>query len=86
MRGFGGRGSAAHNGQGIAVVQIVERLQRRRVILPQALRSALVCRVRAQIRFWCARARTLIASTSGLLPHVKMRAKPDSLTHPWMRA
>ena len=28
MRGFSGRGSAAQNGQGIAVVQIVERLQR----------------------------------------------------------
>ena len=35
MRGFSGGGSAAQNGQGITVVQIVERLQRRRVILPQ---------------------------------------------------
>ena len=35
MRGVGGRGSAAQNGQGIAVVQVVERLQRHRVILAQ---------------------------------------------------
>ena len=36
MRGVGGGGSAAQNGQGIAVVQIVERLQRRRVVLLQS--------------------------------------------------
>ena len=35
MRGFSGSGSAAQNGQGIAVVQVVEGLQRYRVVLAQ---------------------------------------------------
>ena len=51
-RGVGGGRGAAQDGQRVAVGQIVERLQRRGVVLPQrASADALVCRVRAQIRF-----------------------------------
>jgi hypothetical protein len=42
--------------------------QRARENSRNALRNALTCRCRLQIRLWCARARTLTASASGLSP------------------
>ncbi len=63
-----GGGRTIEHPQGVAVGQVLEGLQGGRVVPRNALRRALVCRVRVQIKFGEARARTLIASASGLSP------------------
>jgi hypothetical protein len=70
MRGFGGVGARPRMARASRSARLSKASRAAGYYSRNALRSALVRRVRNQIRFSCPRARTLVASAAGLSPAI----------------
>lgn len=66
-----GVGGSTQHGQGVPVVQVIERDQRSGLVLPQRVTQPVGLRERDQIRFWWARAMTLMPSAAALSPAMR---------------